>query len=196
MSAKRIRAAGSILFWILLISVGGVSFLAAQVPKSEKEIPIFPGAVRDTDKESAMKSEQAGEMNPNMRSGALKLYVTSASAEDVFKFYLQKITAKEGVPDIDPRGLQRGTVSQATYEIFYYTDEDFADYEGHPGTWIKQSLVKNRKPYASGKCIKGGYINWYKKAMMISQRSTSTSMMRVLVIHRGITRLPQAFASA
>jgi hypothetical protein len=163
MSAKRIIAAGSILLWVLCIFASSVSRLAAQVPKSEKEIPIFSGAVRDTDKESALKSEQGGEISPNVRSGVLKVYMTGASAEEVFKFYLQKIGAKEGAPDIDPRGLERGAVSQASYEISYYTDEHFEDYEGHPGTWKKQSLVKNRKPYTSGKWISGGWINWYKK---------------------------------
>ena len=163
MSAKRIIAAGSVLLWLLFLSVSSVSRLAAQVPKSEKEIPVYPGAVRDMNKESSLKSEMGGEMSPNVRSGVLKVYMAGASAEEVFKFYLQKISAKEGVPDTDPRGLQRGAVSQASYQIFYYTDENFADYEGHPGTWIKQSLVKNRKPYAPGKWITGGYINWYKK---------------------------------
>ncbi|MDP2883932.1 MAG: hypothetical protein Q8P51_02785 [Ignavibacteria bacterium] len=163
MNAKRIITTGPILFWILFICVSSASRLAAQVPKSEKEIPIFPGAVRDTGKESALKSEQGGEISPNVRSGVLKVYMTGASAEEVFKFYLQKIAAKEGAPDIDPRGLQRGVVSQAVYEIFYYKDEDFENYEGHPGTWIKQSLTKNRKPYASGKWITGGYFNWYRK---------------------------------
>jgi hypothetical protein len=163
MSAKRIVATGSILFWVLSICASSVSRLAAQVPKSEKEIPIFPGAVRDTDKESALKSEQGGEISPNVRSGVLKVYMTGASAEEVFKFYLQKIAAKEGAPGIDPRGLERGAVSQASYQISYYTDEFFEDYEGYHGAWKKQSLMKNRKPYTSGKWVAGGYINWYKK---------------------------------
>ena len=163
MSAKSIFGAGSIPFRVLLISVCGVSFLAAQVPKSEKEIPVFPGAVRDMNKESSLKSEMGGEMSPNMRSGVLKVYMTDASAEEVFKFYLQKISAKEGGLEIDPRGLERGAVSQAVYEISYYKDENFEDYEGYHGAWKKQSLMKNRKPYTSGKWIIGGWINWYKK---------------------------------
>jgi len=163
MSAKRIVAAGSVLLWVLLISASSDSRLAAQVPKSEKEIPVYPGAVRDMNKESAVKSQEGEVSNPSLRSAVLKVYKTGASPEEVFKFYLQKIAAKEGAPEIDPRGLQRGATSQAVYEIFYYKDEDFENYEGHPGTWMKQSLVKNRKPYAPGKWITGGYINWYKK---------------------------------
>lgn len=163
MSAKRIIAAGSILSLVLFISVSSVSRLAAQVPKSEKEIPIFPGAARDMNKESTLKSEMGNETDPNLRNAALKVHKTKASPEEVFKFYLQKIAAKEGAPDIDPRGLERGAVSPVSYEISYYTDEHFEDYEGHPGTWKKQSLMKNRKPYTSGKWISGGWINWYKK---------------------------------
>jgi len=163
MTARTHTQVGSIAFWILITLAGISGILIAQVPKSEKEIPIFPGAVRDMEKESAAKSEMANEPSPNVRSGALKVYVTSASAEEVFKFYLQKIRAKEGGLDIDPRGLERGAVSEAVYEISYYTDQMFEDYEGYHGGWKKQSLLKNRKPYTPGKWITGGYINWYKK---------------------------------
>lgn len=168
MSAKRIMPAGSILLWVLFISASSVSRLAAQVPTSEKEIPVFSGAVRDMNKESSLKSEMGGEKSPSVRSAVLKVYKTGASAEEVFKFYLQKIGGKEGALDIDPRGLERRKVSQVEYVMEYYTDEDLADYEiehgiMHPGTWMKQSLMKNRKPYTPGKWVKAGYINWYKK---------------------------------
>ena len=163
MSAKRIIAAGSILTWTLLICVSSLSRLAAQVPKSEKEIPIFPGAVRDMNKEAELKSQQSEVINPSLRSAVLKVYKTGASPEEVIRFYLQKIPAKQGGADIDPRGLKPGAVSQASYDISYYTNEHFEDYEGHPGTWKKQTLTKNRKPYASGKWLTGGYFSWYKK---------------------------------
>jgi hypothetical protein len=163
MKARTSVTIGSFLFWTLIILVSSSFRLPAQVPKSEKEIPIFPGAVRDKDKESSVKSQMPSENNPNVRSDVLKVYKTGKPPEEVFNFYLQKIGAKEGASDIDPRGLGRGASSQASYEISYYTDEDFADYEGHPGTWKKQTLMKNRKPYTSGKWIIGGYINWYTK---------------------------------
>lgn len=149
--------------WTFVAVVMFVSSVTAQVPKSEKEIPVYPGAVRDADKESAAKSEMAGEPDQSIRSGVLKVYVTSASAEEVFKFYIQKIRAKEGALEIDPRGLERGAVSQPVYEISYYTDQDFGDTDGYSGAWKKESLQKNRKPYTPGKWITGGYLNWYKK---------------------------------
>ncbi|MBI4726171.1 hypothetical protein HY768_02930 [candidate division TA06 bacterium] len=204
MSAKRIIAAGSVLLWVLFISVSSVSRLAAQVPKSEKEIPVFPGAVRDTDKESALKSEQGGEISPNVRSGVLKVYKTSASPEEVFRFYLQKIGAKEGAPDIDPRGLERGAISPVVHRIDYYTDEDFddANYEPegcfsgsgltqHTGTWMKQSLMKNRKPRAPGKWIEAGWISWYQK-----ESNNDLTTFYINIMDESLVLAPKKYATA
>lgn len=163
MNAKRGCGIRSILFWILCISVYGVSLLVAQVPKSEKDIPIFPGATRDMNQESVKKGQMGWEMNQNLSSATLKLYKTGSPLEEVFNFYLQKIGGKAGSTDFDPRTLAAGAVSPIWYELQYYTNEDFEDYEGHSGTLIKQTLTKNRKPHAAGKWLKEVQFNWYKK---------------------------------
>jgi len=39
---------------------------------------------------------------------------------------------------------------------------EFADVR-HPGTWKKQNLMMNRKPYKPGKWLKEARFNWFKK---------------------------------
>ena len=148
--------------------IGSSFILVAQVPKSEKEIPIYSGAARDTDRESELRNQMSWDMDQSLRNATLKVYKIGASAEDVFNFYLQKIGGKEGMMDMDPMGIKLGTVSQVWYEVEYYKDEEFTDYYiehdiMHHGTWMKQKLTENRKPHKPGKWIVEAKFNWYKK---------------------------------
>lgn len=143
---------------MLLVFIGSQSILFAQVPKSEKEIPIYSGAKRDANRESELES---------LGSDGRKVYRVGASTEDVFNFYLQKIGGKEGQMDTDPREIKPSTVSQVWYTVEYYKDEEFTDYfierdVMHPGTWMKQKLTENRKPHKPGKWIVHAFFNWYK----------------------------------
>lgn len=148
-----------ISFCMLLVFIGSQSILFAQVPKSEKEIPIYSGAKRDANRESELES---------LGSDGRKVYRVGASTEDVFNFYLQKIGRKEGTMNIDPMGIKPGTVSQVWHEVEYYKDEEFTDYYiehdiMHHGIWMKQILTENRKPHKPGKWIVEAKFNWYKK---------------------------------
>ena len=170
MMEKRFGVLLCIALCIFLIGLGKV--FAEQIPKSQKEIPQFSGAVRDSKEEVSMKEQMGWIDNPDLRSADLNIYKTNASPEEVFGFYLKKIGGKEGVPDVNPEALTPGSVSQVWYEIEYYTDEDFEDTAidageyaeaRNPGTWMKQNLTKNRKPYKPGKWIKEARFNWLKK---------------------------------
>jgi len=157
-----------VLLWITFVVFWTSSLYAGETPKSEKEIPIYSGAIRDTDRESELKSQMSWDIDPGLRSAVLNVYKVGASAEDVSNFYLQKIGGKEGMMDIDPMGIKPGTVSQVSYEIEYYKEEEFTDYNiehdiMHPGTWMKQKLMENRKPHKPGKWITEARFNWYKK---------------------------------
>jgi hypothetical protein len=143
---------------------------AAGVPKAEKEIPLYTGAVRDMNRESEVKEMMGFGSDRSLRSAVLKVYNTAGSAEDVFGFYLQMIGGIEGSPDIDPMQMKPGAVSQVWYEVEYYDDEDFDDatYDSdygeskHLGKWRKETLSKNRKPYKQGKWIKDVRFEWLK----------------------------------
>jgi len=156
------------LISIILFGFYNCALLASEVPKSEKEIPIYPGAKINTTKTSEQNSQTDWDMNKNLRSAVMKVYNSDASIEDIVNFYLQKIGGEEGTANLDPKGLKPGTVSKVWYEIEYYTDEDFKDYTieydvKHYGTWMKQKLAENRKPLKPGKWIKEAKFNWYKK---------------------------------
>jgi len=142
--------------------------LFGQIPKSEKEIPIYPGAKSNATKTSEQKSDMGWDMDKSLRKGILQIYDVDASPEDVFYFYLQKIGGKEGSSDIDPMELEPGTVSQVWYEVEYYEDQELTDYYiekdvMHPGKWMKQKLIENRKPHKPGKWITEAKFNWYYK---------------------------------
>jgi hypothetical protein len=144
---------------------GAGALFAAQTPKTEKEIPVISGATRDAAAEAELR-EQAGEYEDPALSGAVsKVYRTGASPEEVFNFYLQKIGGKEGAPgDGDPAKLAKDGASPVSYELYYYTEEDLADwtYEGqrHPGKWVKETLSKNRKPLKPGMWVKEAKYFW------------------------------------
>jgi hypothetical protein len=146
-----------VIIWCAVAGAGAL--FAAQIPKSEKEIPMFSGATRDAAAE-AVRREQGGPEG--------KVYRMSASPEEVFNFYLQKIGGKEGAGwEGDPNSLPKGGASPVTYEIEFYSEEDLTDstYEGvlHPGKWIKATLLKNRKPLKPGMWIKRASFSWIVK---------------------------------
>ncbi len=162
MTGKRNIIFVSLLFLAIAIIISSRILFAQQVPKAEKEIPIFPGAERDLKAESEMK-----EQNPNL-SGVNKVYKTEASVEEVFAFYLKAIGGKEGESNEDPWGLQPGAVSKVWYELTFWKDQDFKDivYDTSlSGQWmkLKQNLEKNRKPYKPGMWIRFAHFYWAKK---------------------------------
>jgi hypothetical protein len=159
---------GVILLRMSFVVFGSYLLYAGVTPKSEKEIPIYSGAIRDANRESELKGQMSWDMDQSLRSAVLKVYKVGASAEDVFNLYLQKVGGKEGTVDIDPMAIKPGAVSQVSYEIEYYKDEEFTDYSieydiTHPGTWMKQKLTENRKPHKPAKWIKEAKFNWFKK---------------------------------
>lgn len=167
---KKIKAVVMVIALLCMVSIVLVSFplYGGETPKSGKEIPVYSGAIRDADRESELRTQMSWDIDPGLSSAVMNVYKAGASAEDVFKFYLQKIGGKEGMMDIDPMGMQPGKVSQVWYEVEYYKDEEFTDYNiehdiMHPGTWMKQKLTENRKPHKPGKWITEARFNWCKK---------------------------------
>lgn len=155
------------IFPALIIFIMASPFLRAQTPKSENEIPLFPGFVRDMNQESTLKSQMGWENNSNLRSASVKAYKSGASPEELWSFYLQKIGGKEGGLDFDPQTVQRGSASPVSYELDFYTTEELSDYEieggKHQGEWMKQNLKQARKPHSSGNWIKEARFTWLKR---------------------------------
>ena len=166
MKKYNVVAISIVLLWITFALFRTSSLYAGETPKSGKEIPVYSGAMRDTDRESEVKSQMSWDSDPGLRSAVLNVYKTSASAEDVFNFYLLKIGGKEGMMDMDPSQMEPDSISLVMYEIEYYKDEEFKDYPiehdvMHHGILMKQKLVENRKPHKPGKWIIEARFNWY-----------------------------------
>lgn len=153
---------------VIFIIISSSIIYAMEVPKTEKAIPIFPGAVRDSTAELELKEQQGEENSPEFGSSVPKVYNTRASAEDVVGFYLKVIGGKEGEFNEDPMGIQPGAVTQVWYQVEFWEDQDFQDivYDTRlSGEWMKmkQNLEKNRKPYKPGKWIKNARFEWSMK---------------------------------
>jgi hypothetical protein len=144
---------------------------SAQIPKSESGIPIFTGATRELQTEKERKEQMNWEYDQSLRSAILKLYITAATPEEVFAFYLQAIGGKAGSYDGNPMEIVPGNTTPVYYELEYYNEQDFDDamYDfdygesKHLGKWRKDTLTKNRKPYQSGLWIKHVLFEWWKK---------------------------------
>jgi hypothetical protein len=159
----------TLLLVVLLINSG--MLISAGTPKSESEIPVFSGATRDMKVEKERTEQMSWEGDKSLRSAILKIYITSASPEEVFSFYQRAIGGKEGSYDGNPLEIAPGNTTPVYYELEYYDERDFDDamydtdygISKHLGTWRKQTLTKNRKPYKAGQWIKAVNFSWGKK---------------------------------
>ena len=168
MNERRNRLIVSLPVLVIICIISSSIIYAAEVPKAEKAIPIFPGAIRDLPAELEMKEQQGEENSPDLGGSVHKVYKTGASAEDVFEFYLKMIGGKEGESNENPMEIQAGVVSQVWYKVEFWKDQDFKDivYDTHrSGEWMKmkQNLEKNRKPYKPEKWIKNARFEWNMK---------------------------------
>jgi hypothetical protein len=80
-----LRVAG--LSPLLLAAAAAIAPLPCQVPTTTEQIPIYPGAVRQPDRE---KQQFGDSLQPGQR-----VYVVRAPIEDVARFYAQRLHARE-----------------------------------------------------------------------------------------------------
>lgn len=148
----------SLLLAVLCLLLFSSSY-AQNVPKAEKDIPIYPGAVIDIEaQKQAQKDYQEIHEGQSVGSYSVKVYYVSAVPDDVCRFYINKLGAKEGFPE-DGSGE-----TKPWYEVNYFPSSWFDDqYEGnikiHDGKWLKSALMK-RKQWAPGEWLQGAYFEW------------------------------------
>ena len=160
-----------ILFFTLLY-LFTVNIYAAQIPQSEQEIPIYPNAVRNEYYEADLRLERPSEGNTRfgIRSNSLKIYTTTDSAEEVFKYYREKLGGTEGIPEeeINFPDVNPGTILPVRFNIQFYEKswfEDLRDDDGkiiRAGKWVKSALL-TRAPYSNGQWILAARFEWGKK---------------------------------
>jgi hypothetical protein len=156
-----------IRFVSLLLLLSSITVQAVAVPQSEKEIPVFAGSVRDKALETeliAQDKETAGEMQKTWRSNTMKVYKAKTLINEVCKFYIGKLKAKEGMPTEDPGMLKPGMVITPWYELGYHDARIFEDqYERdlliQDGKWIKSAFAK-RPQWKKGFWLNQATFEW------------------------------------
>lgn len=142
----------------LLLKLGAILLLtisaqAAFVPKNEKEIPLYPGAIRDQAAEKEMlrqDTEYAEDIIKTWRSNTVKVYTVKAVVNDVANFYIQKLGAKEGMPE-NPGSLKPGSIISPWYDLSFYEpgffDDQYDDKDKltYDGKWVKSVFIKRKQ---------------------------------------------------
>ena len=141
--------------------------LAAELPRSEKEIPVYPGAVRDLTAEKEILSDYSeydAELKNSWRSVTVKVYTAKSIIDEVCKFYINKLGAKPGTPLEDPASLKPGAVYPPWYELDFYGADIFENqYERdlliHDGKWVKSAFA-NRPQWKKGAWLCQAWFEW------------------------------------
>lgn len=157
---------------LLLAMMTALTAHAAKTPGSEKEIPVYAGAVEDKARTEEMKNNEGqtpfGDLS--LKSSHIKAYTVKASPEDVLRFYIKQLAAKEETNrEVDPFALKPGTASYVGYTVGFHEEsffEDKFDADNNliiSGKQMKALLAKNRKPYKPDQWVSHGFFGWEKK---------------------------------
>ena len=155
-----------ILSILFLLALMPAVVLASNTPRSEKEIPIYSGSVRDqaAEKETLRQdAEYSEDIIKTWCSNTVKVYTVKAIINEVAGFYIQKLTAKEGAPDnFTP---EPGAVLPPWYELSCYEPDIFKDqYDDkgklfYDGKWVK-SVFSQRKQWSKNEWLSNIRFEW------------------------------------
>ncbi len=147
-----------------LFSVVFTALVSAAIPRSEKQIPIFPGAERDAEMEAKIAEDHDAikieftQFRASLRSQSYKIYNVEKSPEEVLTFYQKKLGGKIGIlEEPDARRVAPGTILPVCYNYEVYTESDFS----WKNNWMKQHL-ETREKYEEDKSIKSARFEWGK----------------------------------
>ncbi|MDD2390402.1 MAG: hypothetical protein PHP23_11800 [Desulfobacterales bacterium] len=158
------------LFLLVAMVFFSTSMLqAAQVPRSEKDLPIFPGAVRDNAAENetmtqekdlhAMPMDTSEEHPMIARSFSVFIYTVDAPAEKVLRFYLEKLGGKEDEASeyFYAGNTPSGSTSPVSYRIDFI---DLSVYNPEEAVEARAELEKVRVPFEFGNWVSSADFVW------------------------------------
>ncbi len=142
---------------------------AAQIPLNEKELPVFPGAVRNSTEEAEIIAAEEGlhaapmdtsdEHPLAMRSFSVFAYTVNTPAEKVLRFYLDKLGGKE--EEASEHLYTGNTPSGSTSQVYYRIDfVDFTVYSQKDAAEAKAELEKARSHFESGNWVSSADFAW------------------------------------
>jgi hypothetical protein len=153
------------LLWLAVLVVSLSSMMmAAEIPRSEEEIPVFPGAVRNPAAERELELEHPWEVQDEMRSSTFRVYTAEASINEVCRFYIDHLGADEGFPPEEPDELMPGESLPPWYGVDPYrsdlfTDQYYFDTLIYDGQWAK-SVFSRRDKWEDGSWLASAWFEW------------------------------------
>ncbi|PKL50633.1 MAG: hypothetical protein CVV42_02595 [Candidatus Riflebacteria bacterium HGW-Riflebacteria-2] len=153
----------SVCFFLMMFMS---SAIYAQGPRSIDAIGIFPGSTIDSAllaEEQKLFDESSKEIE-DLQNKALKVFVTSASPDEVCQWYITHLKAVEDEGEgYDLESCRDGVTSPVQYSLEYFESSDFEQQYEHDtliydGKWV-ESCLAGRAKSANGKMLKG--INFY-----------------------------------
>ena len=129
------------------LRLAAVLILVAVSPLSAQRLappPPFPGAAPD--------SAAAEELGDPGQGQEIRAYSTTASIEEVFRYYKSQLSATP-TPDnpVDPSNLRNGSSTPAFFDLSFY--------DSLPAQQAT-AMKSKRKPYDNGKWIQNASFNW------------------------------------
>ncbi len=136
---------------------------SAQGPKTQAAIPLYPGAVRD----------QRPGIQGDCPACFTTVYRATATVEDVFKFYVQRLGAQEGVEQdafhLNPGQSTPVSSGMTTHafeddcadEVYRHEAEDCQQWRY--GRDKKAAIARARPPYRPGEWLDGAGFGWWSR---------------------------------
>jgi hypothetical protein len=131
------------------------------IPRSGQEIPVFPGSVRNLEaQKQALKDYQEIHEGESIGDLHVSVYSVNSVPDEVCRFYIDKLRAKEGFPEDDS---EEGH-NPPWYEVDFFSKSLFMDqHEGnikiHDGKWFKVALAE-RNQWIQGEWLASAYFEW------------------------------------
>jgi hypothetical protein len=154
-----------------------VAPLAAQAPTRVEQIPVYPGAARQPDREAEVA--QPMETSQGAAPGAqgapvVRVYRVAAAVEDVVRFYQQRLAAREIFTEEDRQqayaeNLAAGQHSAVVFQVDSVDlgPQAWADAAEGSGRTVQQyaaavraAYAKARTPFRPDKWLDGAYFEW------------------------------------
>jgi hypothetical protein len=152
-------------FFLLSTSV----LQAVQVPRSQKDFPIYPGSVKNSASEDEIMAEEkdlliipmdTSEEHPMVvRSFSVYVHTVDVSAEKVLGFYVDRLDPKEEDPSEYLYTGERapGSTSEVYYGINFV---DFTVYSQKDAMEAEADIKKVRVPLEPGKWVASADFTW------------------------------------
>lgn len=148
-------------FILLLLSL---PLLIGAAPLNEKDIPVYPGAVRDQAAEEELRRDYEEFNYDHWELKSIRVYKVKALIDDVCRYYIDQLKAKPGQLVHDPYDLSPGEVDGPWYDVGFWHETIFeTQYEYdtllNDGEWVKAAFAK-RPQWEKGSWLCTASFEW------------------------------------